>query len=91
METQSEELKNDRGADGFCLKQFFATEAAFRSILLLFNLVAEFHRAAGFSCYQQPATLRAQVLAAPFSAAPVAKSCFTCRKAGVVSPTAFPC
>jgi len=62
MENRIEELKNDLGADGFCLKQFFATEAAFRSILLLFNLLAEFQRAAGLSGYQQPASLRAQVL-----------------------------
>lgn len=62
MENRIEELKNDLGADGFCLKQFFATEAAFRSILLLFNLLAEFQRAAGLAGYQQPATLRIQVL-----------------------------
>jgi DDE family transposase len=62
MENRIEELKNDLGADGFCLKQFFATEAAFRSILLLFNLLAEFQRAAGLSGYQQPASLRTQVL-----------------------------
>ena len=62
MENRIEELKNDLGADGFCLKQFFATEAAFRSILLLFNLLAEFQRAAGLARYQQPASLRAQVL-----------------------------
>jgi len=63
MENRIEELKNDLGADGFCLKQFFATEAAFRSILLLFNLLAEFQRAAGLTGYQQPASLRTQVLA----------------------------
>jgi DNA-directed RNA polymerase subunit N (RpoN/RPB10) len=62
MENRIEELKNDLGADGFCLKHFFATEAAFRTILLLFNLLAEFQRAAGLPGYQQPATLRAQVL-----------------------------
>ena len=62
MENRIEELKNDLGADGFCLKHFFATEAAFRSILLLFNLLAEFQRAAGLPAYQQPATLRASVL-----------------------------
>jgi hypothetical protein len=62
VENRIEELKNDLGADGFCLKQFFATEAAFRSILLLFNLLAEFQRAAGLSGYQQPASLRTQVL-----------------------------
>jgi DNA-directed RNA polymerase subunit N (RpoN/RPB10) len=56
MENRIEELKNDLGADGFCRKQFFATEAAFRSILLLFNLLAEFQRAAGLPGYQQPAS-----------------------------------
>jgi hypothetical protein len=43
------------------LQEFFATEAAFRSILLLFNLLGEFQRAAGLVTYRQPATLRAQV------------------------------
>ncbi|HSW49755.1 MAG TPA: transposase [Bryobacteraceae bacterium] len=38
MENRVAELKHDLGADGFCLKEFFATEAAFRSVLLLFNL-----------------------------------------------------
>jgi len=45
----------------FCLHEFFATEAAFRSILLLFNLLGEFQRACRFTSYRQPATLRAQV------------------------------
>jgi hypothetical protein len=36
-ENRIAELKHDLGADGFCLKQFCATEAAFRAILLLFN------------------------------------------------------
>ena len=47
MENRIAELKHDLGADGFCMKQFFATEAAFRTVLLLFNLLAEFQRAAG--------------------------------------------
>jgi hypothetical protein len=38
MKNRIAELKHDLGADGFCLKQFFATEAAFRAVLLLFNL-----------------------------------------------------
>jgi hypothetical protein len=50
------------GAHGFCMKQFFATDAAFRSVLLLFNLVAEFQRAAGLPGYREPATIRTQVL-----------------------------
>jgi hypothetical protein len=49
-------------ADGFCLKEFFATEAAFRAVLLLFNLLAEFQRAAGLPGYREPATIRTQVL-----------------------------
>ncbi len=62
MENRIAELKHDLGADGFCLKQFFATEAAFRAVLLLFNLLAEFQRAAGLPVYRQPATIRTQIL-----------------------------
>jgi Transposase DDE domain group 1 len=62
MENRIAELKNDLGADGFCLKEFFATEAAFRAVLLLFNLLSEFQRAAGLPQYREPATIRAQVL-----------------------------
>ena len=43
-------------------KQCFATEAAFRAVLLLFNLLGEFQRAAGLPIYRQPATVRTQVL-----------------------------
>src|SRR5260370_13069474 len=62
MENRIAELKHDLGVGGFCLKQFFATEAAFRAILLLFNLLAEFQRAANLPRYCEPATLRTQVL-----------------------------
>ena len=62
MENRIAELKHDLGADGFCLKQFFATEAAFRAILLLFNLLVEFQRAADLPPYREPATIRTQVL-----------------------------
>src|SRR5437868_5010446 len=62
MENRIAELKHDLGADGFCLKQFFATEAAFRAVLLLFNLLAEFQRAAGLPIYREPATIRTQIL-----------------------------
>jgi hypothetical protein len=44
------------------MKQVFPTEAAFRSVLLLFNLLAEFQRAAGLPSYREPATIRTQVL-----------------------------
>ncbi|MBV8812739.1 MAG: hypothetical protein JO033_29050 [Acidobacteriaceae bacterium] len=56
------ELKHDLGADGFCMQKFFATETAFRAVLLIFNLLAEFQRAAGLPGYREPATLRTQVL-----------------------------
>jgi hypothetical protein len=62
MENRIAELKHDLGAHGFCMKQFFPAEAAFRSVLLLFNLLAEFQRAAGLPSYRQPATIRTQVL-----------------------------
>ena len=34
IEQRIEELKAELNADGFCMKQFFATEAAFLSVLL---------------------------------------------------------
>jgi hypothetical protein len=61
MEKRIMELKYDLAADDFCLRQFYATEAAFRSILALFNLLGEFQRATAMTRYQQPATLRYQV------------------------------
>jgi len=61
MEQRIEELKSDLAADDFCLKEFFATEAAFLSILMLFNLLGEFQRATAMTGYRQPASLRAQV------------------------------
>jgi hypothetical protein len=62
VENRIAELKHDLNADHFCLKQFHATEAAFRGVLLLFNLLAEFQRAAGLPGYREPATIRTQIL-----------------------------
>ena len=61
MEKRIAELKYDLAADDFCLKEFFATEAAFRAVLFLFNLLSEFQRVSGMNGYRQPATLRTQV------------------------------
>ncbi len=61
IEQRIEELKSDLAADDFCLKQFYATEAAFLAILMLFNLLAEFQRAMGMTRYRQPASLRMHV------------------------------
>jgi len=62
MENRIAELKHDLAADSFCRRQFFATEAAFCAVLLWFNLLAEFQRAAAMTGYRQPATIRTQVL-----------------------------
>jgi hypothetical protein len=40
IEPRFSELKTDLGADDFCLHKFFATEAAFLSVLFAFNLQA---------------------------------------------------
>jgi len=61
VEKRIAELKYDLAADDFCLHEFFATEAAFLAILMLFNLLAEFQRAAGMPRYRQPASLRVEV------------------------------
>ena len=61
MENRIAEIKHDLGADRFCLRDFHATEAVFRSVVLLFNLLSEFRRASGLGQHKEPATLRSQV------------------------------
>lgn len=61
MENRIAELKHDLAADDFCMNDFFATEAAFMAILMLFNLLGEMQRMSGSPQYRRPATLRAQV------------------------------
>lgn len=41
-ENRIKELKYDFGADNFCLKEFFATEASFRFIMMAYNIIALF-------------------------------------------------
>lgn len=43
-ENRIKELKYDFGADSFCLKKFFATEAAFRFIMIAYNLISLFRQ-----------------------------------------------
>lgn len=61
VENRIAELKYDLAADDFCLHEFFPTEAAFRAILLLFNLLSDFQRVTGFTKHRRPATLRVAV------------------------------
>jgi hypothetical protein len=83
VEERIEELKCDLAADDFCLKEFFATEAAFLSILMLFNLLGEFQRATGMTGYRQPASLRVHVFlcGAILGRAGIAR-CSICRPLG---------
>ena len=62
IEQRIEELKAELNADGFCMKQFFATEAAFLSVLFVFNLLSLYQKALNPQApYRQPATLRSAV------------------------------
>jgi hypothetical protein len=61
-EHRIKELKEDFGADGFCLQSFDGTEAAFRLIWFRFNLIAEFKRAVIQHEAPRLSTLRTQVL-----------------------------
>lgn len=58
IEPKFSELKEDLGADDFCLKQFFPTEAAFLSVIFVFNLLSVLQSLTGNRPQQRPATLR---------------------------------
>ncbi len=53
-ENRIAELKGDFGLNGFCLDPFYATEAAFRSVLLAYNLMSLFRQA----LLQAPAAIK---------------------------------
>ena len=44
-ENRIEELKHDFGLNGFCTNDFYATEAAFRSVMIAYNLISLFRQA----------------------------------------------
>ena len=44
-ENRIEELKYDFGVNGFCLQEFHATEASFRSVMVAYNLISLFRQA----------------------------------------------
>jgi len=62
IEPRFSEIKEDLAADNFCLRSFFGTEAALRSVVFLFNLLSILQKAqpAATTC-QRPATLRASI------------------------------
>ena len=62
IEQRIEELKNDLHAGGFCKKNFFATEAAFLSAILGFNLLSLYQaQVTPKAGWRKPSTLRAAV------------------------------
>ncbi len=62
-ENRLKELKYSFGADGFCSRRFWATEAALRAICLLYNLVEAFQGALAASVRRTLSTLRVTVFA----------------------------
>jgi len=60
-ENTIKEFKNDYGARGFSLAKFTPTEAAFRLISILFNLVSEFKRHVLRDCSPTLNTIRSSV------------------------------
>ena len=61
-ENRIKELKEDFGAGGFCLQSFYGTEAVFRLICCLYNLMAEFRRDILRAPTQRLLTVRHEVL-----------------------------
>jgi hypothetical protein len=57
-ENRIKELKYDFGADNFCLKEFYATEASFRFIMIAYNIMALFRHQV-LQSHMQLKTLRA--------------------------------
>ena len=63
IETQIRELKWDYGIDGFAQRSFFATEAAFRTVCLTYNLVSLLQNRIGLKVHETLSTLRTRLLA----------------------------
>ena len=62
IEPRISELKSDLGADDFCMQKFYPTEAAFRSVLFLYNLLSWVQSLQPTRTAQQrPATLRSNL------------------------------
>ena len=63
-ENRIEELKYDFGLDSFCLDSFYATEAAFRSVMVAYNMISLFRQAVlGVKIQPRLATIRFQCFA----------------------------
>jgi hypothetical protein len=89
-EQHLEALKNDLQADGFCMKDFYATESAFLSVCFTYNLLSLYQHASSpeqrnKTGFKRPATLRAAVfIGGAVLATAAARPCSTSPKVGVV-------
>lgn len=65
IEPRFSELKEDLGADDFCCQRFFPTEAAFLSVLFVFNLLSLLQSlgSAAPAAQRRPASLRQHLFA----------------------------
>ena len=63
LETRIRELKWDYGIDGFCMKKFYATEAAFRVVCFVYNLMQQFQKEIGIQGKKTLGVIRTMVLA----------------------------
>ncbi|MDD5210617.1 MAG: IS1380 family transposase [Elusimicrobiales bacterium] len=63
LETRIRELKWDYGLDGFCMKKFYATEAAFRMVCFAYNLMQQFQKELGIRTKKTLGVVRTMVLA----------------------------
>lgn len=61
IEPRISELKSDLGADDFCMREFYPTEAAMRSVLFLFNLLSWLQSLQPQPGQRRPATLRSSL------------------------------
>lgn len=58
-ENRIQELKNDFGADGFCVNSFYGTEAALRMVMIAYNLMSLYRISSKQNAvYQKLSTLR---------------------------------
>jgi hypothetical protein len=58
-ENRIEELKYDFGMNGFCLDNFYGTEAAFRCVMISYNIISLFRQAVlGFKTQHRLQTIR---------------------------------
>jgi hypothetical protein len=90
IEQHIEELKNDLQADGFCMRDFYATESAFLAVCFTYNLLSLYQHASAPSSARPvsgvpPRSERRCSSAEPSWVTEAARPCSTSPKAGAAS------